>query len=317
MLGNIFTNTLLTGLPLIPVCLGVYLVLRIRQDFDLTVEGSFTLGGATAAVLISHGLNPIPAMATGIAAGAAAGLLTSLVSLTLRQPVLLAGLIVNMGLYSVTLGVLGSPTVSLLGAGTIFSGFDDTADNGSQTTRIMVLAVIAMALLAAFAVFLKTEVGLALRASGENPRMVRSQGVNENGLTVLSLMLSNGLSALGGTLLVQVQSYADVNMGTGMFLAGTGSVLLGVLLFSPSGSQVVRIVAAVMAGGLLYRLILVAALRFGLPANNLNGITALTLIVTVAAQSYVVPVIGKYRRSASRRAAGLAVIPKEVEAPRA
>ncbi len=159
----------------------------------------------------------------------------------------------------------------------------------------IMLAVIVLMILAAFALFLRTEVGLALRASGRNARMVRSQGVNDRALLVLSLMTSNALAAFGGGLMVQMQGFADVNMGSGMFLAGVGAVLLGVLLVNPSGSSVIRIVLAVLVGGLVYRLILVAALRFGLPAGDLKGVTALTLVIAVAAQAYLAPALRRYR----------------------
>ena len=157
------------------------------------------------------------------------------------------------------------------------------------------LAVIVAVVFAAFALFLKTDLGLSLRASGVNVRMVRSQGVNDRALLVLSLMISNGLTALSGGLLAQVQGFADVNMGVGTFVAGAGAVLLGVLLLNPGGSNVVRIVLAVIVGGLIYRLILVGALRAGLPAGDLKGITALTLIVAVAAQGYLAPALARYR----------------------
>ena len=170
------------------------------------------------------------------------------------------------------------------------------------------LAVIVAVVFAGFALFLKTDVGLALRASGVNSRMVRSQGVDDRGLLVLSLMISNALSALSGGLLAQVQGYADVNMGTGIFIAGVGAVLLGALLLNPGGSRVVRIVLAVAVGCLLYRLILVGALRVGLPAGDLKGITALTLIAAVAAQGYLAPALGRYGaripRPADRRSPG-------------
>lgn len=295
MIDNILIDMLVTGLPLIPVFLGVYLVLRIREDFDMTVEGSFALGGATVAIIEVAGGNPIVAMLAGAIAGSLAGLLTSALTLLLRLPVIMAGLVMNMALFSITLRVLGMPTISLSGHETIFTGIAPAPGRAGDIAMIALLGAIVSVILLAFALFLKTEVGLALRASGLNARMVRSQGVNERGLLVLSLMTSNGLAAFGGGLMVQMQGYADVNMGTGIFLAGVGAVLLGVLFLNPSGSSVFRIVLAVLIGGLVYRLILVAALRFGLPAGDLKGITALTLVIAVAAQAYLAPALGRYK----------------------
>ncbi len=295
MLANIAIDTLVTGLPFAPAFLGIYLVLRIRADFDLTVEGSLALGGAVTAVTLIAGVPAWLALAAGVVSGAIAGLVTALLNLLLRIPVLMAGLLMSMGLFTVTLRVLGRPTVSLIGEGTIFAwvatGPGRAADLGMSALLLVVVAM----LFAIFVAFLKTELGLALRASGANPRMVRSQGVNDNALLVLSLMLANGLSALSGGLLVQVQGFADVNMSIGLFIAGAGAVLLGALLVNPSGSQVVRIAVAVFVGSLLYRLILVCALRFGLPASDLRGITALTLVLAIAAHAHLAPALARYR----------------------
>lgn len=294
MLENIAIDTLVTGLPLIPVVLAVFVVLRIREDFDLTIEGSFALGGSVAAILIAHDGNPFLAVVAGAAAGAAAGLVTSAITLAFRLPVLLAGLLMTMFLFSVSLRVLDAPTVSLAGHRTVFSGVADGVSRQSDLATCGVLAVAVIVMLAGFAYFLRTDMGLALRASGANVRMVRSHGVSDRWLLVVSLVMANALSAFGGCLMVQVQGYGDVNMGSGVFLAGVGAVLLGVLIMNPGGSQVMRIAAAVLIGGLLYRLILVAALRAGLSAGDLKAVTALTLIIAVAAQSHLVPLVRKY-----------------------
>jgi putative tryptophan/tyrosine transport system permease protein len=294
VIENILIDTLVTGLPLAPAFLGVYLVLRIREDFDLTVEGSFALGGAVTAVSLTGGVPAWIALILGVVAGALAGLVTSLLHLLLRIPVLMAGLVMTMGLFSVTLRVQGMPTLSLLGTQTVFTPVAPVPGRAADLATSALLGVIVLVVFAAFALFLKTDLGLALRASGLNARMVRSQGVDDRALLILSLMISNGLAALSGGLLVQVQGYGDVNMGNGIFIAGVGAVLLGVLIVNPTGSQVVRIVLAVIVGSLLYRLILVAALRFGLPAGDLKGVTALTLVLAVAAQGYLAPALGRY-----------------------
>ncbi|WP_298228977.1 ABC transporter permease [Gryllotalpicola sp.] len=294
MLINILVDTLVTGLPLVPVVLGVFIVLQIRQDFDLTVEGSYAFGGGVAGILIVAGVNPVVAMIAAAAAGFAAGMATTALTLFLRLPVLLAGLVMNMALFSITLRVLGLPTLSLAGMQTIFSAVAPAPGRAADLATSAVLGGIVVLMLAAFAVFLKTEVGLALRASGVNERMVRSQGVSDRGMLILSLGMSNALSAFGGALTIQMQGYADVNMGSGVFVLGAGSVLLGMLFLNPGGSQVVRIVLAVLLGGLVYRLILVAALRFGLPAGDLKAVTALTLIIAVAAQGYLAPAVQRY-----------------------
>lgn len=300
-MDNILIDTLVTGLPLVPLVLGIYLVLNIREDFDMTVEGSFALGGAATAVGLTAGLNPWIALVLGSLAGSIAGLITSQLNLLLHIPLLMAGLVMNMALFTVTLRILGMPTMSIAGTETIFNPFISGPGREADVAMSLVLAGIVAVILLVFALFLRTELGVALRASGKNPRMVRSNGVNDNGLLVLSLMVSNALSALGGGLMIQMQGFADVNMGTGMFIAGVGAVLLGVLFLRPTGSRVIRIVLAVVIGALIYRLILVAALRFGLPAGDLKGITALTLVIAVAAQAYIAPALSRYRIRLSRK----------------
>lgn len=293
MIDNILVDTLVTGLPMAPMFLGIYLTLRIRQDFDLTVEGSFPLGAAVTAVAMTHGVPAWVALILGVASGGASGLGTAALHLLLKLPVLMAGLVMTMALFTVTLRVLGMPTVSLIGVPTIFSPVVSEPGRTADLWMSAILFAVVAVVFAAFGLFLKTDLGLALRASGANARMVRSQGVNENALLILALMASNGLAALGGGLMVQVQGYADINMGVGSFVAGVGAVLVGVLLLNPGGSQVARIVLAVLIGCLVYRLVLVSALRFGLSAGDLKGVTALTLIVAVAAQSYLKPLLGR------------------------
>ncbi|GAA0932915.1 ABC transporter permease [Virgisporangium aurantiacum] len=295
MLANTLIDTLVTGLPFAPAFLGIFLVLRIRADFDLTVEGSFALGAAVTAVTLVAGVPAWLAVAAGVVSGALAGLVTALLNLLLRIPVLMAGLIMSMGLFTVTLRTLGRPTVSLIGEETIFAGVAATPGRAADLGTSAVLLGIVVVVFAAVVAFLTSELGLALRASGANPRMARGQGVNDNALLVLSLMLANGLSALSGGLVAQVQGFADVNMSFGLFVAGAGAVLLGALLVNPGGSQVMRMAVAVLVGCLLYRLVLVCALRFGLPAGDLRGVTALTLLLAIAAQAHLAPVLARYR----------------------
>jgi putative tryptophan/tyrosine transport system permease protein len=291
---QIVLDTLVTGLPLIPMFLGVYIVLRLREDFDLTVQGSLALGAGVTAISMSHGAPAMLGIVLGVAAGGLAGVATSLIHLWLRIPVLMAGLVMNLALFTITLRVMGMPTISLIGRPTIFHELTSTSGPTTDAVVVVLLLVIVAIVLTSFGLFLKTEIGLALRASGVNARMVRSQGGNDNALLVLALVISNSLSAFSGALIVQVQGFADVNMGSGMFIAGAGAVLLGSLLLKPTGSRVIRTVLAVLIGGLLYQAIQISALRLGLPAGDLQAVTALTLILAVAAQRYLAPALSRY-----------------------
>jgi putative ABC transport system permease protein len=279
----LITDTLIAGLPLVPVVMGIYLVVRIRQDFDLTVDGSFTLGGAIVAVLLNHGAGVPVSMAVAVAGAALAGLVTTGLHLAFRIPVILAGLVMSIGMTTLNLHVLGRPSISLERGRTLFGGLTGLGPNAQDWLTIAILAAFAAVFLAAVGYLLLTEVGLALRATGVNPRMARAQGVDDRRSLALCLALANGSAGLSGALTVQSQNFADSATGTGTLLAGVGAVMLGELITRPSGaSRVGRVIAAVVAGTLLYRLILVGALRAGLQATDLSGITALTLVAAVA-----------------------------------
>ncbi len=298
MIDGLVLDTLVTGLPMVPVFLGLYTVFRLREDLDLTIDGSFALGGAVCAVMLVDGVHPVIALVAGALAGGVAGLITAALHLSLRIPVLLAGLVMSIGLFSVTLRVMGSPTIGLLRADTLYSWATSGPGRDLDVWISIILSGVIALLLVGYALFLRTEIGLALRASGANARMARSQGVNEKAVLALALFLANALTAFGAGLLIQTQGFADVNMGLGTVIAGVGAVLLGELFLRPTGSRVARIVLCVLFGTLAYRLVLVGALRAGLPAGDLKGVTALTLIAAVAAQR----ALGEVVRG--RRAAG-------------
>jgi putative tryptophan/tyrosine transport system permease protein len=278
------TDTLIAGLPLLPVVMGIYLVVRIRQDFDLTVDGSFTLGGAVTAVLLNQGFAVPVAMAAAVAAAAVAGLVTTALHLVFKMPVILAGLVMSIGMTTLNLHILGSPSISLGADGTLFSGLADLTPTARDWATIAILAGFAAVFLVAVGYLLLTEIGLALRATGVNARMARAQGADDRRLLALCLALANASAGLSGALTVQSQGFADSTTGTGTLLAGVGAVMLGDLVGRAGGvSRVGRVIVSVVAGTLLYRFILVGALRAGLQATDLQGITALTLVAAVAA----------------------------------
>lgn len=283
-MNGILLDTLVTGLPLVITYAGVFVLFRVLRDFDLTVDGSFVTGGAACAVLAGHGLAPSLGLAAAALAGAAAGLVTAVLHLTLRIPVLLAGLVMSLALFSVNLRVMGDPTISLaLGQG-LLDGFADLGPDSRDLWSSGVLLAIDLGVLGLAAYFLRTEAGLALRATGLNPVMARAQGVAQGGAVAVTLMLANALAALGGALTVHTQGYLDVNGGAGTLIAGVGALLLGDLVLRPEPSRVVKAMAAVLVGALLYQFVQVMALRVGLAASDLKLVTAATLTLAVAAQ---------------------------------
>jgi len=263
------------------VAIGVYLTFRVLGFPDLTVDGSFALGAAVAAVLIVQGVSPFLATLAAFGVGLCAGLATSLLNTKLRIPALLAGILVMVALYSINLRIMGGANVSLLREVTIF---DQVSEFLGMSTRIAYQLVVAgvLAVIVFFILnwFLRTEIGLALRATGDNEQMVRGFGVNTDMTTILGVSISNGLVALGGAVVAQGQGFADVGMGIGMIVMGLASVIIGEALFRPKG--VARLLLAALGGTFIYRLVISVALRLGMAPGDLKLITAVLVIIALA-----------------------------------
>ena len=208
------------------VALGVFLSFRIINFPDLTVDGSFPLGGAVAAALIVAGWNPFAATAAAIVAGALAGYLTAWLNVHLRIMQLLASILVMIALYSVNLRIMGKPNVALINDATVFSlvEFGGVPDYWLKPLFLLAIVIAAKVLID---LFFASEAGLAMRATGGNPRMARAQGISTDRLTVWGLALSNGLVALAGALFVQSQGGADISMGIGTIVIGLAAVIIG------------------------------------------------------------------------------------------
>lgn len=293
-------NAVLTAVPLIPLYLGIYLVFMMRNDFDLTVGGTFGLGGAVAAVLLIHDVNVVVAMVAAVLSGGLMGLVTALLHSKLRIPIFLAGLIMLTALYTVSLRVMEKkPTISLTSADTILSGLDGVVGDAYYYAAAGVMAIVVVIALAAVGVFLKTELGLALRASGINLQMARSNGFNDKLGAALALCIANSLAALSGSLVVQSQAFAAVSMAQGsVILAALAGVIIGALVARPTSSKILRVLLAVTIGALLYQLIIVLALELGMDPVDLNLVTAATLVLAIAAQILVRRVLALTRRQA-------------------
>ncbi len=261
------------------VGLGVYLSFRVLQFPDLTVDGSFPLGGAVAAALIVKGVPPIVATGMAIGAGTIAGVLTAYLTVRLKILNLLASILVMIGLYSINLRIMGQPNVPLLGQPTIFSQV--SAGLYSGFANDLLLGAIVLAILLGLNAFLATELGLALRATGANPRMALAQGIAVDRLTLMGMGLSNGLVALAGALFAQLNGFADVTLGVGTIVLGLAAVIVGETLLP--GRSILKATAGTILGAMFYRLIIAIALNsrwLGLAAQDLNLITA--VIVGVA-----------------------------------
>ena len=268
------------------VALGVFLSFRIINFPDLTVDGSFPLGGAVAAALIVAGVNPFVATAAAIVAGALAGYLTAWLNVHLRIMQLLASILVMIALYSVNLRIMGKPNVALINDATVFSlvEFGGIPDYWLKPLVLLVIVIAAKVLID---LFFASEAGLAMRATGSNPRMARAQGISTDRLTVWGLALSNALVALAGALFVQTQGGADISMGIGTIVIGLAAVIIGETIL-PARSLVVTTLACIL-GAVLYRFFIALALNsdfIGLKAQDLNLVTAVLVAFALLVPTY-------------------------------
>jgi putative tryptophan/tyrosine transport system permease protein len=278
MFSQIALGTVEQGLMYAIMVVGVYLTFRILDYADLSVDGSFTLGAATAATLIFKGYNPW--LATGIAflTGCLAGLFTGVLHTKFKITPLLSGILTMTALYSVNLRVMGRANVSLLQARTIFSDFGKIP--GMQEYGVISLSLFTVALVGLLLyLFLQPELGLALRATGDNELMIRSLGVNTDAMKILGLALSNGIVAFAGSYVAQNQQFADASMGIGMIIAGLASVIIGEVLIGTS--SIGRTLIAVICGGVIYRVIIALVLQLGLAPTDLKLVTACIVIIAL------------------------------------
>ncbi|MEB3102315.1 ABC transporter permease [Ferviditalea candida] len=264
-----FTGALELGLLYSIMALGVYLTFRVLNFPDLTVDGSFTTGGAIAAVMIASGQSPLLATVAAFAGGVAAGAITGLLHTKGKINALLSGILMMIALYSVNLRIMGKANVPLLGIDTLFTGM--------QVLLVMPLVVLAVKLLLDW--FLHTDLGLSIRATGDNDRMVRSFGVNTDTTTIIGVSLSNGLVALSGALVSQQQGFAEVQMGVGMIVIGLASVIIGEAIFG--AKNVFRATLAVALGAIVYRVIVAAAMRWGLNPQDMKLMTSMIVVIAL------------------------------------
>ena len=260
--------------------IGVYLTFRILDFPDLTVDGSLPLGAAISAVAITNGVNPYLSLLFALAGGIIAGMVTAVLNTKFKILHLLASILTMIALYSINIRIMSGPNVALLGQDTVF---DSVIGLGipSQYAGLLIFAVFAFFVLAFIIWFLATELGQAILATGDNPQMIRSLGVNTNTIIILGVGLSNGLVALSGALVAQNQGAADVGMGIGTIVAGLASVIIGETLFGCKTMP--RAFIAALLGSIVYRLAIALALGleiggFRFNPSDLNLITALLVI---------------------------------------
>lgn len=267
---NLLISILEQGLILAIMSLGVYITYKILHFPDLSVDGSFPLGAAVTATLLTKGFNPYIACVIAILAGLVSGGITGLLHVKLKITNLLSGILVMTGLYSVNLRIMGRANIPLFTQETIFS---------DRFSPIVIVATFAFMVKIVLDLFFKTQLGFLLKAAGDNPQMVTSLGIDIAKLKILGLMLSNGLVALSGSIMAQYQRFSDVGMGNGIIIMGLASIILGETLLK----RFPFITASTMAltGTILYRTTIATALRLGLPPSDLKLVTTIIVILAL------------------------------------
>lgn len=276
-----FWGAIETGLMYALVAFSMYLSFRILNFPDLTVEGSFPLGAAVSAALILHGVNPWLATLLAMLAGMLAGAVTGFLNVKLHILHLLASILVMYGLYSVNLRIMGRPNLALLGENSILTPFYQLPVP-MYLVPVIVFALVLIVVTAAFWWFLKSEIGLAMRATGANAQMARAQGIATGGMVILGIAIANGLAALAGSLFAQSRGSADVTLGAGVLVIGLASLIAGEALLRPK--IVMTALIACIIGAVVFRIVIAFALNgnsLGLQPGDMNLITAVLMLIAI------------------------------------
>ena len=310
---NLLIGAATIGLILAPLALGVFLSYRIYHTLDLTADGSFGVGAAVAAALLVRDTPPLAATGLATMAGVVAGGITGVLHTRFLVSALLAGVLTSTGLYSVNLFIMGGGNLSLASAESLVTLAErlgqrllglpptltllGTTVSGARLAELVLMAVLTGALALGLALFMGTDLGLGMRAAGNNPQMAKAVGIDVDRMVVLGLGLSNGLIAFAGALLAQYEGFANIQMGIGAVVTGVATLLVGETLLGKR--PIWRWIAGAVAGAVIFRLLVAAALIAGLTPNALKLVTAL-LVLTVL----VLPdLVRKARRRGSDEAA--------------
>ena len=262
------------------MALGVYITFRLLDVADLTVDGSFATGGAVAAVILVKGGNPLIAILAASLAGCLAGWVTGFLLTKCHIPAILAGILSQIGLYSINLRIMGKSNIPLLATKSLFDWYYMLNITQTQAS-IIVGVIITLLVVIALYWFFGTELGAAIRATGNNEQMVRAVGVNTDFTKIVGTTLSNGLIALSGGLVAQQQGFADVKMGIGAIVIGLASIVIGEVLFAGKGNFFVHLLSIVV-GSIIYRIVIALVLQMGLSTDDLKLLTAIVVGIALA-----------------------------------
>lgn len=267
--------------------LGLYITYKVLDYADLTVDGSFALGGAVSAILIVKGMNPYLTLMFSVAAGMMAGVVTGFLNTKLKIPAILAGILSMIALYSINIRIMGKPNVALLGEATVVTQIMDLTGLSNSVISLLLGILFAAAITGIMYWYFGTEIGCAIRATGNNEYMVRALGASTDQMKILGLLISNGLVALSGALVAQSQGYADVGMGTGTLVIGLASIIIGEVIFGKRFNFAYKLLSVVL-GSAIYRMIIAIVLQMGLKSSDLKLLTAV-----IVAMALSIPVVKK------------------------
>ena len=279
-MSNLAVSTVAQGLLWAVMALGVYVTFRVLDLADLTCEGSFPLGAATAATLMASGHNVSTAILAAAVAGMLAGAVTGFLTTKMIIPALLAGILTMIALYSVNLRIMGKANLSLLGVDTVFSFTQEALGLNNAYTTFVVGITATLIIGIGMYWFFGTEIGAAIRATGFNQQMIRAQGVNTDMTIILGLIISNALIAISGALVGQNNGFADVGMGVGTIVIGLASVIIGEVLFGTRSFK--NCMISVVLGSVVYRIVIAVVLQMGMPPNDLKLFTSVLVAIALS-----------------------------------
>ena len=261
--------------------LGVYITFKILDFPDMTVDGSFALGGAVSAIMIVKGVNPWLALLPAMLAGMVAGTVTGILHTKVKIPGILAGILSMIALYSINIRIMGQANTSLLGESTVLTILGNIINVSTNNLALIIGIIVSIIVIFILYWFFGTELGSAIRATGNNEYMVRALGANTDTMKIIGLMLSNALVALSGAFVAQSQGYADVGMGQGTIVIGLASIIIGEVIFGNRFNFAYKLVS-VIGGSIIYRIIIAVVLQLGMKSTDLKLLTAVIVAIALA-----------------------------------
>ncbi|MBM6929577.1 ABC transporter permease [[Clostridium] spiroforme] len=270
------------------LALGVYITFRVLDIADLTVDGSFTTGGAVCAISLLNDIHPLIALLFAIIAGFIAGAITGILHTKCKIPAILAGILTQIGLYSINLRIMGGrANLPLVGSNTLFQDISIALDVNRYYVTLVIALIFTVIFIIMLYVFFGTEMGSAIRATGNNEQMARSLGISTDNMKLLGLMISNGLVGLSGALYTLYGQAIDVRAGTGAIVIALASIVIGEVLFSGKRTGFAIRLTSVVIGSIIYRIIVAVVLQMGLNTDDLKLLTAIIVAIALSVPTLI------------------------------